>query len=107
MEQIKIDMANKVLLFVAWIKGLGTLMPKSIRKALPAFSNDLNAPVVQAVDRGIQIADKGVGCDACAGLAANPRSSALERAAATAQGTGLGDGRQEGREGDRTGSCGR
>ena len=52
-----------------------------------ADSNDFDAPVVQAVDRGIQIAYKGVGCDACAGLAANPRSSALERAAATAQGT--------------------
>ena len=43
-----------------------------------ADSNDVDAPVVQAVDRGIQIAYKGVGCDTCAGLA-------QQRAAATAQ----------------------
>ena len=39
----------------------------------------------QAGDRGIQVAHKGVGFDACASL--NPRSDTLKTAVATAQGT--------------------
>ena len=73
-----------------WERGTA-LRARSVSGAVPqgqAVSNDLNATVVQAVNRGIQIAHKGVGCDARSGLAASPRSS--ERAAATAQGAGPG-----------------